>query len=428
MNNLIPRQVAVWVIACGVAFICAMAAAGDWTGFRGSRGDGIAANETVPLKWDAKTNVLWKIPMPQPGNGSAIVAAGRVLVTSSEDNRGLGRTLYCFNAASGEKLWSRTVKIGRKMPTHKTNPYCGTTPASDGKFVVVWHGSAGLHCYDIDGKEQWTLDLGEFKHTWGYGTSPVIDGGRVILNTGPGKAPFVAAYDLKTGRQLWKNLEARQGKSNRTNGSLMHGSWSTPIITSVGGEKRLIVSMPTRVMALSPETGKEIWTCGGLNHDKGDLVYSSPIIAGDICFVTGGYYGTSMAIRLGGKGDVTKTHRLWRKERSPQNISTGQYLDTRIYRANVDPKTIQCIDPKTYKIIWTSKSDNQEHWGSMVRVGEHMMVTDREGTTIVFKPSPKGFQPVSKNPLNDTCSATPAIANGRIYIRTYKHLYCIGKK
>ena len=187
--------------------------------------------------------------------------------------------LFLGATHTGQNIWSRTVNFDRTMPTHETNRYCGTTPASNGTLIVVWHGSAGLHCYDMDGKPQWKLELGEFRHAWGYGTSPVIDGDRVILSTGPGKEPFVAAYDLKTGKQRWKLIEARPGKADRTTTSTFYGSWSTPILRLIDGKKQLICCMPTRALALAPETGKEIWICTGLNHDRGDLAYSSPIVA-----------------------------------------------------------------------------------------------------------------------------------------------------
>jgi len=388
----------VCLMACGFVLSTGAAPAADWAGFRGSHGNGLADSTPVPLRWDTTTNIRWKIPLPQPCNGSPIVVGTRVFFTCAEDNEGRRRTLYCVDAATGKSIWSRTVDFDRTMPTHETNRYCGTTPASNGKLIVVWHGSAGLHCYDMDGKPQWELELGEFRHTWGYGTSPVIDGDQVILSTGPGKEPFVAAYDLKTGKQRWKLIEARPGKADRTTTSTMYGSWSTPILRLIDGRKQLICCMPTRVLALAPETGKEIWSCTGLNHDRGDLAYSSPIVAANLVFVHGGFHGVAMAIKLGGRGDVTETHRLWRTEPNPQNIGTGLYIDGYVYRPNAKPTTIECIEPKTGKIIWKERAGKGEHWGSMVRIGEHAMVTNRKGATIVFKPSPDGFKSVATNP------------------------------
>ena len=126
-----------------VAVFARSACGADWPGFRGPRGSGIAASsETAPTVWGPDTNIRGKAAMPRPGNGSPIVVTGRVLVTSAQDEKGLKRSLYCFDAKSGRQLWVRTVELNRVMPTHKTNPYCGSTPVSDGKRVVVWEASA----------------------------------------------------------------------------------------------------------------------------------------------------------------------------------------------------------------------------------------------------------------------------------------------
>jgi len=148
--------------------LCSSSPAADWSAFRGPSGTGLAAKgEKAPLNWGPEKNIRWKVPLPRPGNGSPIVAAKRVFVTSAEDKDGRQRSLYCFDTATGKKLWAKTISIDRTMPKHKTNCYSPTTPVSDGKRVVVWHASAGLHCYDIDGRPLWSRDLGELRHQWG---------------------------------------------------------------------------------------------------------------------------------------------------------------------------------------------------------------------------------------------------------------------
>jgi hypothetical protein len=171
-----------------IVLLVARAGAQDFPSWRGPTGDGQTLVTEAPIRWDQTTNVKWKVPLKRPANGSPIVAKGRVLLTLAEDDEGRSRSIYCFDRRDGKQLWVRTVTLDRTMPTHKTNPYGGTTPASDGERVVVWHASAGLHAYDLDGKELWKRDLGEFRHEWGYGTSPILHDGKVILNTGPGAA------------------------------------------------------------------------------------------------------------------------------------------------------------------------------------------------------------------------------------------------
>jgi outer membrane protein assembly factor BamB len=177
------------------------ARADDWPAFRGPAGNGISRESDFPLTWSREENVKWKAELPGPGNSSPIVAHGRVFVTCAED-QGRKRSLYCYDRASGNRLWVRTVSFDKVMPTHKTSPYCGSTPVAGRDRVVVWHSSAGLYCYDLDGRQLWSCDLGEFRHMWGYGSSPVLYKNRVVLNCGPGKRVFLAAVDLDTGETI----------------------------------------------------------------------------------------------------------------------------------------------------------------------------------------------------------------------------------
>ncbi|MEK6237689.1 MAG: PQQ-like beta-propeller repeat protein [Planctomycetales bacterium] len=255
------------------------ATAGDWPAFRGPGGDGISSEKNVPVKWSSDQNIRWKAPLPRPGNGSPIVVGGKVFVVCAEDAEGRQRSLYCFDRSDGKQLWAQTVAYDQKATTHKTNPYCGSTPVSDGQRVVAWHSSAGLVCYDLQGKELWKRDLGEFRHIWGYGSSPVLRDGRVFLNCGPSKRNFVTAIDLKTGKTLWETDEPHQGDGNRNENKQYMGSWCTPIIAEVDGKDQVLCAMSTRVNAYDPATGKILWYCEGLRGPKGDLSYSSPVVS-----------------------------------------------------------------------------------------------------------------------------------------------------
>ena len=409
--------------------IVAAAQAGDWGGFRGPTGNGISAETNVPVEWSADANVKWKVELPGPGNGSPIVAAGKVFVTSAQDPKeGKQRTLYCFDRADGKELWSQTVMFDKKMPTHQTNPYCGTTPACDGEHVVVWHGSAGLYCYDLEGKQLWARELGEFEHMWGYGSSPVIYKDRVILHTGPGRRTFVAAFDLKSGETQWETDEPQDSEdSSRNDANKYKGSWATPVIVDVDGHDQIVCSMPTRVVGYDPQSGDIIWWCDGIRGPKGDLAYSSPLIAGDLCLCTGGFGGPSLALKLGGRGDVTETHRLWRKERNPQSIGSGVFIGTHVFRPNAGPGTIECIEVESGDVAWNERAEGANHWGSMVAAEGRLYVTNQDGTTVVFKPNAEKYEQVAVNKLGEPSNSTPAFSNGNIFIRTNRHLFCIGK-
>lgn len=407
------------------------AAAADWPAFRGPQGNGISAESTAPLEWSKTQNVKWSVPLPQPGNGSPIVSSGKVFVTCAEDDKGHERSLYCFDRKTGEKLWVRTVTLEIDDPTHETNMYCGSTPAADGKRVVVWHSSAGLYCYNFAGKELWKKDLGEFQHMWGYGSSPVIQDDRVVLHTGPGKKEiYVAAFSLTDGQQLWRTDEpfAGDGDYRAKEGAFdkaYMGSWSTPLITAIDGRVQAICAMPKRVVSYDLADGKVLWFCDGIRAKQGDLAYSSPALAGDVCVVTGGFGGPSLAFKVGGAGDITEKQRLWRKDSNPQSIGSGVVIDGYLYRPNAGPGTIECIDPQTGETRWEERAST--YWGSIVYVAGRCYAPGQDGVTLVFKPSPEKFELLAKNTLGEGTNSTPAIADGNFFIRTMKTLHCIGQ-
>jgi hypothetical protein len=397
----------------------------DWPGFRGPHGNGMTQASHHPTRWSDSENVLWSVNMPRPGNGSPIVVANKVFVASAEDEEGLRRSLLCFDASGGEPLWKQRVDYAHKMPTHKTNPYGGSTPASDGKTVVVWHGSAGLHAYSTKGDLLWSRALGEFRHMWGYGTSPVIVGERVVLHTGPGKQVFVAAFDLRSGEELWRHEEPVDGTGERNSAGHYMGSWATPVVIESSGRTLAVCSMATRVCGFDVETGDVVWFCEGLRGEQGDLAYSSPMIRGDRCVAIGGFRGPGLAFRIRGAGNLTD-QRLWTNDKNPQSIGTGLLLGGYVYRVGAGPSVLDCLDAKTGKVVWEDRAAGGTYWGSLVYDGELAMATDKDGSTIVFEPSPDGLQQVALNKLNDECNATPALAGDRVYLRTFKKLWCIG--
>ncbi len=381
----------------------------------------------TPVQWSTTDNVRWSVPLPKGGNGSPIVVGNRVFVTSAEDDDGRTRTLFCFDAASGESLWNRPVQFDAKMPTHKTNPYAGTTPASDGKRVVVWHGSAGLFAYDMEGNEIWSRDLGRFQHMWGYGSSPVIVGDRVVLHTGPGQKVFVVCLDLASGEEIWRHEEPVDGNGERNRNNNYMGSWATPVVIDQGDHRKLaVVALATRVCAFDVGDGSLAWFCEGLAGQRGDLAYSSPMIEESRCVMFGGFKGPSFAFDIDGSGNLTDEKRLWLEtERNPQNIGTGLLLGGYIYRLGAGPNLIDCLEAQTGKVVWQERWNGKAFWGSISYDGRNAYATDQAGTTLVFKPSAGGFREIARNELGDTCNATPALAHGRVYIRTYQKLWCI---
>lgn len=394
--------------------------------FRGIDGNGIAREKEFPLSWDAEKNVKWKTALPAKGNGSPIVSNGRVFLVSA-NKEGTQRSLLCLDRKSGKQLWEQRVSYSGENKTHKTNPYGSSTPAADGEKVVVWHSSAGLYCYDFEGKEIWHRDLGEFKHMWGYGSSPVLHEGKIFLHCAPGARVFVTAIDLETGKTLWKTDEVQKGNGERNENNKYMGSWTTPVLAEIDGAWQVICSMSTRVNAYDPETGSILWSCEGLSGKKGDLAYASPLVLGDVCIAFAGFGGPAMGIKLGGKGDITDESRLWRVEKNPQRIGSGIFLNGYVYLANAGPNTFQCINPKTGEVLWQERSGGPAHWGSMVYAAGHIFVTNQSGTTFVINPDSQKLEIVGKNTIEEGSNSTPAFSDGEIFLRTFENIYCIGK-
>jgi len=396
----------------------------DWPEFRGPTGDGMSASKGVPTVWSAENNVKWKVELARPANGSPVVSNGRVFLTLAQDEDGKRRSLCCFDRLNGKLLWTRTVTHDEKMPTHGTNPYGGSTPAADGKRVVVWHASAGLHCYDFEGKQLWSRDFGEFRHRWGYGTSPVLHQGTVILHTGPGKRVYVVALELATGKTIWKTEEPIDGDGQNNAEKRYMGSWCTPIVIDVEGQTQVLCTMSTRVVGYDIDDGKILWSCRGLAGKRGDLAYSSPVVIGDICLVVAGYEGPELGIRLGGDGDVTKTHRLWRNDNRPDNIGSGVAVAGKLYLPDARGFVV-CLDPVTGERLWSERPAKGKMWGSIVFVDGNLFVTNQRGTTVVFEPDPKKLVVVARNDLGESTNSTPAFAGSELFLRTHKHLFCI---
>ena len=405
-------------------WLAGFARSADWPSFRGPQGNGVAAGETVPTEWASDKNIRWRTELNGTGNSSPIVFKGRVLVTVAED-RGAKRHLVSYDRETGEEQWRQTVTWKENEVTHQTNPWCGSTPAATADRVVVWHGSAGLYCYSLDGKELWSTDLGEFLHMWGYGSSPVIHDGLIYLQCGPGVNTFMAAISLADGQVQWKTEEPGgvDGSSPK-----MTGSWSTPLVVPVNGKPQLVSSLPTRVVAYDLKTGDILWTVGGLPSSRGNLVYTSVTVSGDIGIAMGGYKGPSMGFRLGGSGDVTEDNRLWHSvEGQPQRIGSGVIVDGTLYMANAGPGTAQAIDIKSGDVLWQDRLRGN-HWGSIVMAGGLLYATDQKCTTHVFRPSPEKLDVVSVNRLNEPTNSTPAISDGEIFLRTSRALYCVSTK
>jgi outer membrane protein assembly factor BamB len=429
-----PVHLSAPALALALSFAPSMAPSNseDWLGWRGPRGDGTSTETVLPLEWSKDKNVKWRTPLARPANGSPIVVGGRVYLTMAEDVDGQRRSLYCYDRKDGKQLWMRTVDLDRKEPTHETNPYCGTTPASDGERVVVWHGSAGLHAYSLGGEPLWKQELGDFVHMWGDGTSPVIRGGRVFLHTGPDSVvdagpeamSFVAAFDLATGKELWRTPEPNHLDAQAIEQKRLAGSWCTPVITRVGERELVICAQPTRVVAYDAANGEIVWWCNGLTASRGDLTYSSPTLAGDVCVLIGGYGGPVLGVRIDGKGDVTETHRVFHHPEQLSNCGSGVHVDGHVLFPDMSG-ILWCVDAKSGEIKWKERVVRGSTWGSIVHAAGRLYMTGQSGATVVFAPRADKLEVLATNELDEKTNSTPAVSGGELFLRTHDHLYCI---
>lgn len=393
----------------------------NWPQWRGPLGTGISTEKSVPLEWSAQRgqekNIAWSIKLPGPGNSTPVVWKDRVLVTCASPD-GRERGTYCFDRKTGEELWKQVVTFEGEEPTHDTNPACSASPATDGEVVVVWHGSAGARAYDLEGKELWKRDLGRFEHIWGNAASPVIYKDLVILNLGPGLNAAVVALDRKSGDEAWRK-EFPGMKSEKVDE--YRGSWSTPVIYNDGQRDVALLNLPEALRAIDPTTGDEIWSCRGPSK----LFYTSPIVSGDTIIAMCGFHGPAMAVRGGGQGDVTETHRLWlHTERNPQRVGSGVAVDGKVYILN-DDGVAWCIDAATGEVHWKERL-GRGAWGSAIVAAGRIYVTDQSGTTYVVEPNASELKVLAKNPLDGkTVRASPAVSEGQIFLRSYERLYCI---
>jgi outer membrane protein assembly factor BamB len=391
--------------------------ADNWPAWRGPTGDGRSSEKDAPLTWSRTENVRWKAPLPSPGNSTPVVWGDRVFLTQSIDAKGTRRAVLCFDRADGKLLWQRETPFKDREPTHATNPYCSASPVTDGQRVVASLGSAGLVCYDLHGKELWRKDLGKLHHIWGNASSPILYKDLVILWCGPGERQFLIALNKTTGEQVWKHDE-RGGKFGKVPSDWL-GSWSTPLIVRAGDHDELLLPVPHKLKGFDPSTGKELWACDGL----GPLVYTSPVCSADgIAVAMSGYHGPALAVRVGGKGDVTKA-RLWRHGKgNPQRIGSPVVVGKHLYLLNENGAAV-CLEVATGKDVWRERLPGTS-WSAMVAVGDRIYVTNQAGDCHVIVASPK-FQRLGVNSLGERVLSSVAVSNGELFIRSYRHLWCI---
>jgi hypothetical protein len=385
--------------------------AGDWPCWRGPRGDGIADEKDVPIRWSKKENVAWKVAIPGKGHSSPIVWGDRIFVTTCLEKE-QKRVLLCLDRRTGKQLWERVVLTAKLEGKHGLNSYASATPATDGKHVWVaflQQPNVQVICYDMEGAATWRESPGELHSKHGFCSCPVLYKDMVILNCDQDGDGYIVALDKKTGKERW-----RTARPNKTR------SYCTPLIVDAAGKKQLVLTGSKCVASYDPDNGKQHWIIDGPTEQfVASMVYTEGVL-----FLTSGFPEYHiLAIKPDGKGNVTKSHVLWHETKGagyvPSPIAHGKHF------FNVTDNGIAgCWEAKTGKRQWLERL-GRHHSASPVSAGGYLYFLDDDGLMFVLEPSNK-FKVVSRNALEEECYASPAVANGRIYIRTLHHLYCIG--
>ncbi len=404
----------------------------NWPGWRGPTGDGISTETSIPTTWGkAGNNLLWKVKIPGDGHSSPVIWEDRIFLTSCLEDSD-ERVLLCLNRKQGEILWQKTVVSSPLESRHKFNSYSSGTPATDGKLVYVAFlavdgstveatnvgkarpvtpGEIVVAAYDFAGNEVWKVRPGGFISVHGFCSCPVLHNGKVIINGDHDGESYLVALDSKTGQTVWK--KPRKNKIR---------SYVTPLIRKIEGRTQMVLSGSEHVASYNPETGQQHWTVDGPTEQ----FVASMVYDGAKFYLVAGFptYHV-MAIDPTGTGNVTDSHVVWHETNVkcyvPSPVVVGKYL----FVAD-DHGIANCFDTESGKRLWRDRFGR--HFStSLVAAGGLVYFLDDDGKTTIVRP---GVEPeiVAVNELGEECRASPAIADGRLYIRGLNHLYCIGEK
>jgi outer membrane protein assembly factor BamB len=395
-------------VICSLIAVTAMA---EWNQFRGAAdGQGLHGDAKVPLKWGANANIKWKADIPGRGSSSPIFHGGKVFITTADEDAGT-QLLLAYDKATGKKLWTAEALKGKFLiPSHRQNSEASATPVCDGERIITYFGinkASWLVAFDLDGKKLYTEKVSDFDSRFGLGASPVLHDGILIVPHDNAPDNFVAGYDPKTGKQLWKTKR----KASKTE------SWNTPRVFTVRGKPTLVLAGAMHTAGYDPKTGKELWSVPG----GSDTTVGCAVMIGDAVYHSGGYpQRCTVAVDLSGT-----PKKLWQNSYGTY-ISSVLAVNGYLYGAS-NKGHLACMDAKTGKVLWTEKMKSGDVLSSPMYINGHILVTTEKGRTKILKPNPKKFDQVGENTLPGVLRATLVPQDGNLYYRAERILYCIGK-
>lgn len=398
----------------------------NWSRFRGPTGQSVSVATDLPVEWDIDKNIAWKTAIPGQGWSSPIVWGDRIFLTTATDE-GRECRVIAIDLKSGKILWNNMVFTQETKNKHGKNSYATSTPVTDGERVYAVFAGGAFVALDFDGNILWTNKELDYYSQHGLGTSPILYKDMLIMSVDPSdpvdkdvgwRVPwdksYILALDTKTGRQRWKTM--------RGSSRVAH---ITPIIVQMDGKDQLISPTGNITHGLDPETGKILWSV----ETEGEGVVPSPSVAEGLLFTAWSPENRTLrAIRLGGKGDCTKTHIAWEQKRNSPQMASILYIKPCIY-TGTDNGSFTAYEAATGEFLWQKRVGGPINPSPLFADGK-IYVLDENGKTTVFKPSNASTEPaevISENDLEEHALASIAVAGKQLLIRTDHHLWCIGK-
>lgn len=416
-----------------------------WPMFRGPNATGLSEG-AIALRWSAQDGqgIRWKTPIPGTGHSSPIVWGDRVFVTTavsavprppadpaatsgagtvhSKDDGVHSWRVFCLDRRTGRVLWERTAHSGEpKIGRHPKASHANSTPVTDGKHVVAYFGSEGLYTYDINGTLLWSQDLGVIdvgyvgraELQWSTASSPIIHGGRVIIQADSHERSFIAAFDVATGRQVWRHTRDELP------------SWTTPVVATGPGADVLITNAPKFIRGLDPDTGRELWRV----EDEAVVKVPTPVVAGDLVVASGGNpRGRQFHAIRPGVSIAADRRVAWTAPKGGPYTPTPIVVDGRLY-VLADNGVLSTYDLATGQPGYQMRVSEAAgtYSASPIAVGGRIYVSTEDGTIHVVKAGPT-FELLASNPMNEGLMATPAVAGDLLIVRGVSHVFGIGEK
>jgi outer membrane protein assembly factor BamB len=414
-------------LTIGIGTVVSLSAE-NWPQWRGPKLNGVSAEKGLPLKWSTTENIAWKLPMPSRSGATPIIWGNQIFLNVATEMTTGELELWSIDRNKGEVLWKRPIGGGNNQ--QRKQNMSSPSPVTDGTTVWVLTGTGILKAFDFKGSELWMRDIqkdyGAFGLNWGYASSPLLHNGALYVQVLHGMKTddpsYVFKVDGKSGKTIWKVDRPTQAIRESPD------AYTTPQLMQVGKSNEIVITGGDIVTGHDPESGKELWRVNGLNPDNNPnyRIVASGVVVGDL-LVAATRNKPMLAIKPGGRGDVTTTHKVWSFDLGPDvptPVSDGKLLY--VLRDN---GVLHALDVATGSIAYGPERLKTGAYSAspVIADGKIYVTSENEGLTSVFTAGPK-FEVLAENPLDDYCLSSPAVSEGQIFIRTDKHLWAIGTR